>query len=217
MGTLSLTLRKIGRTVALAACILTAVPAAAGAATATAMDPATASAGTATTATAAGAGLQAQVRAAPGLMPAKVRECGWGIKTRYHSCDLARNLTYEYLYSGFPAYLEYVYSPNSGNYYDFWCSGSKKVTCKSEFGTVYITVRSVPQFRACGSDVYGQQLVAWGSASCALAFNAADAYWNQMQTMIQVTHPVTGRSLWMQCYSSQPVICFANKSWVFIR
>lgn len=153
---------------------------------------------------------------APALMPARNRNCGWGITTQYHSCELARNLTFEYLYWGQEKYLEDVYSPNSGNYYDFWCSGRNRVTCTSSYGKVFITLRLVPAFRDCGLDDYDDPIMAWGSASCTFAHNTANAYEDQMSTMVRVYDPRDRRRHWMECYSDSPVVCFNNRSWVFI-
>lgn len=205
--------RSLG--VALAAALaLSVVAAPAQAARATTPAP------TSAVATVAGAAATAEVAAQlPDLLPMKNRNCGWGLKTKYHSCDLARALTLLYLQEGYPTYLGDVFSPNSGKYYDFWCSGSSTVTCRSSKGRVTIKLWQVPELRACGADDYGQDIVAWGAASCVYAIYTGDAYAEQQSSVLtNVYEPANGRYYRMFCYNNgQSVVCFNNRDWVVIR
>lgn len=145
-----------------------------------------------------------------GVTALKNSDCGWGIKTKYHSCALGYSLVFQWLAVGkeHRGSLHQVYSPNSGNVYDFKCTGVKNVTCKSSKGSVTFKRAKLPAIRDC--DEAGHYSVdAWLNTSCEFAWATAVAYEAKARddySPTRVKDPYSGLTYSMECFEVADVL-----------
>jgi hypothetical protein len=161
----------------------------------------------------------------PALMPAKTVNCGWGMRTKKHSCDAARSLAWAYKagvgdYTR-PKRVRGVYSPNSGREYNFKCSGRNSITCSSGGkANVYLKWNTLPEEQYCGDNTAGHSVFAWLNADCDFALATAEAYLESPATYLpEVVDPADGLAYPMTCYTSvgTDMLCVNNADVVIVR
>lgn len=131
----------------------------------------------------------------------KNRNCGWGIKTKYHSCDLAYSLVLRWVEEDYPSQLPSVFSPNSGRRYDVKCSGAKTITCKSNRGSVTFQPAKLPGQYKCGTYFEEWAVYAWLDSSCQFAVRVSEAR-SAMPTSptLTVVDPADNRTHTVVCF-----------------
>lgn len=164
---------------------------------------------------------------APALVPTANRSCGYGVKTKAHTCDLAFSLIRRFLDEGSPATLYDVYSPSSGNYYFVSCyAGYSTVTCRTSKndgrtykGRVTFAPSRIPAEYYCATDVAANDAYGWLIGNCGWVENAANAYeegaFNEGWQWIY--DPYRGRSLKTFCYGVAPTMCYSGRAYAVIR
>lgn len=148
--------------------------------------------------------------------------CGWGITTKYHSCDLAYSLVLKWTQAGnYPSEMEAVFSPNSGRRYDVKCTGVKTVTCKSNKGSVTFKPSRVPVQWKCTALSQYEWAYAWLNSSCQFTTAVIAAYraTGGKPAALTVVDPTDGMTYSMVCaqISWDQRMCLTGKKAVVIK